>query len=229
MALEGPEVAEILDLADRTGTKHLGVVPDLGIFGFKPSEVQLAWFQRRGAQATACDAAESLAIALRGDNPPFDLVDMTRHTAGNLRAEYTRFRNTGVANPEFADAFHGVVAYADERVENPQDIDYTVVAEALMLSNTSADTLRDIAGQVTHIHGKFNHMSEIPGEPGHYQEASIDYPAVIKALRDGGFDGYINTEYEGQRYFQDMEREFLQSEVEQVRRHQEMLRRLLAA
>jgi sugar phosphate isomerase/epimerase len=228
MALEGPEVTEILELADRTGSKHLGVVPDLGIFGFRPSEVQLAWFQQRGAQASACDAAGNLAVALRGDTPPFSLVDMTTHTAGSLRAEYTRFRNTGSTEADFAEAFHGAVAYTDEHVENPQDIDYTVVAEALMLSNTSADTLRDIAQYVTHIHGKFNNMSEIPGEPGHYQDLAIDYPSVIKALKEGGFDGYINTEYEGQRYFQDLEREFLQSEVEQVRRHQEMLRRLLS-
>jgi hypothetical protein len=229
MALEGPEVTEILDAVERTGTGHLGIVPDLGIFGFKPSEVQLAWFQRRGAQASACDAAADLAVQLRRPEAPFSLVDMSTHTAGNLRSEFTRFLNTGLSQPEFADAFNGVKSYAEARVGSPSTLDYMVVAEALMLSNTSADTLRDICGHVIHIHGKFNNMSEIPGRPGEYQEASIDYPAVVAALKTGGWDGYINTEYEGQRYFQDLEREFLQSEVEQVRRHQAMLVRLLAA
>ena len=34
---------------------------------------------------------------------------------------------------------------------------------------------------------------------------------------------------EGQRYFQDRGREFMMNEFEQVRRHQEMLRRLITA
>ena len=229
MPLEGPEVTEILDLVEKTGTKHLGIVPDLGTFGFKPSEVQLAWFQRRGAQPSACDAAAELAVKLRSPEAPFTLLDMATHTAGNLRSAFTRFLVTGECEAEFADAFNGVKSYADAHVADPQTLDYNVVAEALMLSDTSADTLREVAPHVTHIHGKFNHMSEIPGRPGEYQDAAIDYPSVIAALKAGGYDGYINTEYEGQRYHQDQDREFWENEVEQVRRHQAMLRRLIAA
>ncbi|MEK8174970.1 hypothetical protein NKH77_55650 [Streptomyces sp. M19] len=102
------------------------------------------------------------------------------------------------------------------------------MAEALMLSRTSADTLREIAPHVTHVHGKFNNMSQVPGHPGQYQDIAIDYDAAIGALKAGGFDGYVNSEYEGQRYFQDRGRADLMDEVDQVRRHQEMLRRLLA-
>ena len=48
----------------------------------------------------------------------------------------------------------------------------------------------------------------------------------MKYLREQGFDGYINSEFEGQRDQQDMGIEGLVDEVEQVRRHHEMLKRL---
>ena len=48
----------------------------------------------------------------------------------------------------------------------------------------------------------------------------------MRILRENGFDGYINSEFEGQRDQQDMGEEGLVDEVEQVRRHHEMLKRL---
>ena len=43
-------------------------------------------------------------------------------------------------------------------------------------------------------------------------------------LVEGGYSGYINSEYEGQRWIQDV---FEDDSVEQVRRHHVMLKRLL--
>ncbi|MBU9205428.1 sugar phosphate isomerase/epimerase [Burkholderia multivorans] len=229
MTLEGPQVAEIIEYVERTGTRHLGIVPDLGIFQTRPSEVLLAWFQRRGAQTSACEAAVELAKLLETDSAPFKAVDAAAHTAGNVRSQFTRFLVTGQCESDFTDIFAGVKQFTDSRVEQPTDVDYTVVAEALMLSRTSGETLRKLARHVVGVHGKFYNMSPVPGKAGQYQDISIDYPSAIKALKEGGFDGYINSEYEGQRYFQDRGREDLMSEVEQVRRHQEMLGRLIAA
>ncbi|MCU1481850.1 MAG: xylose isomerase-like barrel protein [Subtercola sp.] len=229
MVLEGPLVQEILDLAERTGSQHVGIVPDFGIFQFRASEVQLAWFGRRGAQTSAQEASVDLALGLRDGTAPFPHVDMTRHTAGNIRGDFNRFLSTGVTTEDMRDAFEGVKQWTQQRVDSPKDIDYVLVAEALTLSHTSADTLRELAPFVTHVHGKFNNMSAVPGMPGQFQELSIDYPLAIDALKAGGFDGYIDTEYEGQRYFQDQGVEELEDEVEQVRRHQEMLKRLIEA
>jgi hypothetical protein len=228
MPLEGLQVNEVLDVIDLTGTKHLGIVPDLGIFQFRPSEVLLESFKRRGAQETACETSVDLSVRLQRGEAPFGHVDMSNDTAGNLRSEFNRFLTTGTCKEDFADAFNGVKRFTDEGVENPQDIDYVLVAEALTLAHTKAETLRDLAPHVTHVHGKFNNMSPVPGKPGEFQEISIDYDSAIRALKEGGFDGYINSEYEGQRYSQDRGREDLMDEVDQVRRHQEMLRRLLA-
>ena len=87
--------------------------------------------------------------------------------------------------------------------------------------------LYDIVPYIKCIHGKFNEMTEIPGKPGQYEERSIQYPEVIAILNDCCYDGYIDSEYEGQRHQQDMGYEGLPDEVEQVRRHHEMLRRLI--
>jgi hypothetical protein len=229
MTLEGQQVTEIIDYAERTGTRHLGIVPDFGIFQTRPSEVTLDWLVRRGAQPEAGAASVELCALIDSGDAPLEAFDMSTHTAGNLRSEFGRFLRTGECEPEFTDPFAGVQRFTEERVENPRDIDYTVVSEALMLSRTSPDLLQQLAGHVVNCHGKFNNMSPVPGRPGEYTDIAIDYESSVKALKDGGYEGYIDSEYEGQRYFQDRGREDLMSEVDQVRRHQEMLRRLTAA
>ncbi len=98
-----------------------------------------------------------------------------------------------------------------------------------LTSGPSADPmdLYDIIPYIFCIHGKFYEMTEIPGKPGQYEDKSILYPEVIGILNDCCYDGYIDSEYEGQRSQQDMGYEGLPNEVEEVRRHQEMLKRLV--
>lgn len=227
MPLEGREVTEIVEFVERSGTTYLGIVPDFGIFQIRPSEALLQWFERRGAQAAACEAAVELAALLQRGDAPFSLNELASHTAGNLRAAFNRFLATDACQPAFAEAFTHVKQFAGERVGRAELIDYTVVGEALMLSRTSPDALRQIAGHVISVHGKFYHMSPVPGQPGQFQDIAFDYEAGVRALRQGGFRGYINSEYEGQRYWQDRWREDMMDEVEQVRCHQAMLRRLI--
>lgn len=229
MRLEGQQVQEIVDLAAATGSTSIGIVPDLGIFQFRLSEAQLGWFARRGAQQSALDTSVDLAVQIREGRAAFDHTAMFAHTAGNIRSEFVRYINTGAAPEDLRDAFANVKAAVDEQVDAPEAIDYTVAAEALLFSHTSADRLRELAPLVTHVHAKFNHMSEVPGAPGQFEDPAIDYPAAIGALKDGGFEGFLNSEYEGQRYWQDRGLEDMQDEVEQVRRHQAMMERLIAA
>jgi hypothetical protein len=139
---------------------------------------------------------------------------------------FKQFATTGECVPEMRDVFAAVKEFTRSRVPDPGELDYVVVSEALLLSNTSLDTMRQLARHVVSCHGKFNHMSEIPGQPGRYHDAAIDYEGAIGALIAGGYGGYINSEYEGQRYSQDRTRAEMMDEVDQVRRHHEMLRRL---
>lgn len=78
--------------------------------------------------------------------------------------------------------------------------------------------LLPIMRKCRHIHGKTWGLTEDCVDP------AIDLTSVIPVLIEGGYDGYIATEYEGQRLNQDT---WPFSEVEMVRRHHVMLRRLL--
>lgn len=89
------------------------------------------------------------------------------------------------------------------------------------------EDLYSIAPYIYCIHGKFYQMTEMKGKPGQYEEASIPYDKVISVLKAIGYDGYINSEYEGQRSQQDMDDDDLPDEVEEVRRHHEMMKRLI--
>lgn len=97
---------------------------------------------------------------------------------------------------------------------------------ALHESCCKPEDIKDIIPYIISIHGKFYNMTEIEGKSGQYEDKCIDYETPMKYLREGGFDGYIDSEFEGQRDQQDMGLEGLVDEVEQVRRHHEMLRRL---
>ena len=76
----------------------------------------------------------------------------------------------------------------------------------------------DYMPRIHNVHGKFYQMNE------DYVEPSIPYDEIVRVLKQGGYDGYICSEYEGNRWVEDaMEPD----SVEQVRRQQVMLARLL--
>ncbi len=71
---------------------------------------------------------------------------------------------------------------------------------------------------IHHIHGKFWEM--LPDGT----EYSIDYKELIPVLVEGGYSGWISSEYEGNRWIHDA---LPVDSTEQVRRHQAMLKALL--
>ena len=89
------------------------------------------------------------------------------------------------------------------------------------------EDLFDIAPYIYCVHGKFLEMRPVEGRPGEYEEPSIAYEEGIAVLKAIGYEGWIDSEFEGQRSQQDMGDDGLANEVEQVRRHQEMLKRLI--
>ena len=72
--------------------------------------------------------------------------------------------------------------------------------------------------RIHHIHGKFYEMTEDLVEP------SLPYDRIIAVLKQGGYAGYICSEYEGNRWIEDAQ---TVDSVEQVRRQQVMLERLI--
>lgn len=89
------------------------------------------------------------------------------------------------------------------------------------------EDLKDIIPYILSIHGKFYEMTPVAGKSGHYVDESIDYANPFRILKENGYDGYINSEYEGQGFMQDGTRAQMADEREQVRRHHQMMRALI--
>lgn len=108
-----------------------------------------------------------------------------------------------------------------------------IVAEAYGMTNKPMDralgemvrfynyvnpkSLLPYMSRIFHVHAKFYDMT------ADYNETTIPYPEVIKVFQEGGFNGYFSSEYEGNRHIQDV---FEVDSVEQVRRQQEMFKKL---
>ena len=76
---------------------------------------------------------------------------------------------------------------------------------------------------IGHIQAKFYEMT-LHETTGADVEYSIPYDEIVPVLIEGGFDGYLSSEYEGNRHIQDA---FPVDSVEQVRRQHAMFVRLL--
>ncbi len=188
-ALDYRMADQIIDLAQRTGSKHVGLVPDFGIFQHSPTQISIDYEKRHSAHPEIIDWILENRFSYTFDEL-FDL--MNEKFPGN---------NMG----------YGLV----ERF-------------GLKESSAVPEDLIDIIPYIVSFHGKFYQMTEIEGQPGCYEDKSINYEDPIRILCENGFDGYIDSEYEGQRCQQDRGVAYLADEVEEVRRHHEMLSRLIA-
>lgn len=63
-----------------------------------------------------------------------------------------------------------------------------------MNGRQSIDLWKEVMHQVIHIHGKFYGFDENGEEP------SIDYESIFRVFIDGGYNGYIASEYEGSAF-----------------------------
>ena len=136
-----------------------------------------------------------------------------------------RFVRNGV-RPEMADyicdAYERRV-FAEYVVGNVREMGGTPV-EVAMAENlrhviwSHPKRLLEHMSRIFHIHAKFYEMQE------DYTEYSIPYAQIIEVLKQGGYDGYLSSEYEGNRHIEDA---FPVDSVEQVRRQQEMFKKLL--
>ncbi|QPL05245.1 MULTISPECIES: sugar phosphate isomerase/epimerase family protein [Actinomyces] len=86
------------------------------------------------------------------------------------------------------------------------------------------DCLRSHAELIKHIHAKFYEMYPVEGFD-YWHEYSIPYHEIVPLLEEIGFDGYLSSEYEGNRHIEDAE---TVDSVTQVAAHQGMLAALLA-
>ncbi|WP_150958169.1 sugar phosphate isomerase/epimerase family protein [Microbacterium testaceum] len=137
-----------------------------------------------------------------------------------------RFKRDG-ARPDLVD--HAVKVYND----HPDDME-TLTRELAWRGGTAIDvafannvvgynyvapeTMAPHVPYIVHIHAKFYEMV------GDEREYSIPYDEIVPVLIAGGYDGYLSSEYEGNRHIQDVRPV---DSVQEVAHQQRMLARLL--
>ncbi|NML92325.1 sugar phosphate isomerase/epimerase family protein [Novosphingobium olei] len=178
--LEHAWILRTIDEADRLGTKHLGILPDMGIFMKHYPPAFRARFERQGARPEVAQF----------------IVDS--HEA-KIMAEYT--------------IYEVAVKMGGNKAE-------VAMAETLRHAPyANPKRIGDYAPYFRHIQAKFYEMNEDCTDP------AIAYDEVIPELVKCGWEGTLSSEYEGNRWIQDV------MEVdsrEQVRRQHAMFERLIA-
>lgn len=103
----------------------------------------------------------------------------------------------------------------------PKSGDVNYIEDCYRFANTLQDPkgLLPILKYCKHIHAKFWEMSKGPN----YFDTQINYDEIIPVLIQGGFDGYLCTEYEGQGAMEAGDVD----EVGEVRRQHIMFRKML--
>ena len=113
---------------------------------------------------------------------------------------------------------------ADVRIQamSANQWDNAALKAAYASCNEDPQKLVQNIDKIIHIHGKVYEMTEDCREP------SMAYDQVLPMLLEHGYSNFISSEYEGQRNYHDEgSDEAPYNEVEAVRRHQVMMKRLL--
>ncbi|WP_246027255.1 sugar phosphate isomerase/epimerase family protein [Novosphingobium umbonatum] len=173
-------ILRTIEVADRLKTKHLGILPDMGIFMKHYPPAFRARFERQGArpevtqfivdqheQKVMCEyTIYEVAVKMQGNKAEVAMAETLRH------APY--------ANPK---------------------------------------RIGDFAPYFRHIQAKFYEMNE------DYTDPALAYDEVIPELVKAGWEGTLSSEYEGNRWIQDVHEV---DSREQVRRQHVMFERLIA-
>lgn len=157
------------------------------------------------------------------------IPDMSIFTIRVPQVQMGKFLRSG-AHPEIVDTICSSYAEglsvdkADEKIAQmgANEWDYAAMKTAYNGCNEDPQNLMNHIDKVIHIHGKAYDMSE------DCRETSMDYETVLPLLKEHDYTGFISTEYEGQRFFHDLGTgDARVDEIEQVRRHQVMMKKLL--
>lgn len=173
-------ILRTIEVADRLNTKHLGILPDMGIFMKHYPPVMRARFERQGAR------------------PEVTQFIVDQHDQ-KVMAEYTIY--------EVAVKMQG----------NKAEV---AMAETLRHAPfANPKRIGDFAPYFHHIQAKFYEMNEDCTDP------ALAYDEVIPELVKAGWVGTLSSEYEGNRWVQDVS---AVDSREQVRRQHVMFERLIA-
>lgn len=191
-----------LNMIRRTGTKHFGFIPDFGIFCHEIPDVMKAQAIRHGASKEGMKIVED---AFRN-----------RVEKGFTKIEYDL--NLGRAHKAYMEAngFPQLMEALKQIGANQADMKYA--AESFTFTWNDPQDIIDNIDYIFHTHAKCYNLTE------DYVETSMPLDRIIDAFKKAGYNGFLSTEYEGNRLMNDA---LEVDSIEQVRRHQEAMRRAI--
>ena len=191
-----------LSMIRRTGTQFFGFVPDMGIFCKNIPDVTREQYRRKGAKE------ECLRIV--------DDCYAQRREKGFVKIKYDL--NLGKANMEYrmANGMQEMMDAVAKAGGGPADFGYA--NESFVYSWSDPQDLIDNIAYIFHTHAKCYNTHE------DYTETATDIAGVVAAYKKAGYTGFLSTEYEGGEHLRD---DLPVDSIEQVRRHQEALRRAI--
>jgi len=169
---------------------------------------------------------QHLEVMYRTGSPALGLMpDMGTYVERFPRVVSERALRDG-AKPELVDLIvktyddhgdtHALMDIVNYRGGGPVDVG--LARQATHYIWTDPRAMLDHMNLIGHIQAKFYEM--LPDET----EYSIPYDEIVPVLIEGGYDGYLSSEYEGNRHIQDA---YPVDSVEQVARQHAMFKRLL--
>jgi hypothetical protein len=205
----GAFVGGILETIHKTGTKHLGFTLDLGDLPLPFSrERSIKYGELTEEIATYVDNAKAKGVAVeevqakvKGMNPK--------------QGDWSYMNRIYGIRPSGG----GVGAPPAGRGAAPQSTPQGGMGGMMNVQNDPKDVI-PLIPYIYNVHGKFYKMTE------DLVETTLNYEGAFRVLVEGGYKGSIDSEYEGQRSLHNQWCEPI-NEVEQVRRHHLMMRRLL--
>ena len=184
-----------MEMINRTGTKHIGFIPDMGIFCKNIPDVVRDKARRHGAKE------ECIKIV--------DDAYASRVAKGFTKIKYDL--NLGKANMEYRMA-NGMAEMMDAVKAaggGPADLEYA--GSSFTYSWSDPQDIIDNIDYIFHTHAKFYNVHE------DLQETAVALPEVIEAFKKAGYTGFLSSEYEGGEH---LRMDLDVDSIEQVRRHQ---------
>jgi hypothetical protein len=206
----GAFVGGILEIIHKTGTKHLGFTLDIGDLPLPFSkERSIKYGELSEEIATYIDKAKAGGVAVEEVQAKVKSMNPKPGDLGYINRVY------GIR--PMGGAIGAAPAGGSGAPPGPPP---GGMGGMMMNVQNDPKDVTPLIPYIYNVHGKFYRMTE------DLVETTLDYEGAFKALVEGGYQGSIDSEYEGQRLLQNQWCEPV-NEVEQVRRHHLMMRRLL--
>lgn len=232
---------EEIKLANRLGFKLIRLVSMVPAFVIEPLlpyaekyDVTIALEIHAGMSFNEPATAEFIKEMKRVNSPYCGLVVDTGIFCDRIPRVFCEFNKQVLGvNPDVIDYFNaffdkgldGTHAFDENHnmqpelaaMAEPKDMPFIMLADGY--ENTPLSVLDDVMPYIKHFHFKLWEMTE------EGIEYSIDYKKILQYLHDKGYDGYVATEYEGNRWILPGNP---MVEKEQVAAHQKLLREAIA-